>query len=110
MITTAAKAVAAVAPAMATLASNAFKTRRLGDGARIYRAERKLPETPEVRAALVSLLDAGLSVRVFEGDAIWALRLADDGALVWELERHTHVNRAAAKTKYGRPYVGVEVA
>lgn len=115
MLTRTAATIAATASAMAVLASNAFKTRkfagssRLRTSVRLYRAETKLPSTPEVNGAVRALLDAGMSVRVFEGERIYAPTVTAD-TLVWELERRTSVDRSLVTSKYGRPYVTVEVA
>ncbi len=86
-----------VLPALATIAQGAVSTGRTGKQLRLYRPENTLLESSPVVAAIHSLLAAGHSVKVCEGDRIYTPTLSGN-QVVWAF-RTTNKVRATVTVK-----------
>lgn len=81
-----------VLPALSVFTTG--RTARVGKRVRLYQGGSKVTTSPAVQTALVTLLSANASVRVYEGDAIYDLRL-DGSTVVWE-QRSSKKTRSTA--------------
>lgn len=99
---------AAIIAPLATFATGAFKTLRSGNRMRIYRPEVEVQWTPEVNAAVKTLLEAGHAVKIYEKAVIWTPVIVAD-TLVWE-RRDAKVDRSVGEGRFDRAYSCVEVA
>lgn len=85
-------AVTTILPALATLSTGIDRTARVGKRVRLYRPEGALLQSSPVVEAITLLLKQGYSVKVYEGDRIYAPTVSD-GAVVWSF-RTTSKTRA----------------
>lgn len=98
---------ASILAPLSTFCNGAFKTLRHRNRIRIYRPEAAVQWTPEVNAAVKTLLDAGHTVKVYEGSYIWSPVLVA-GTVVWE-RKDSRVDRSAGEGRFDC-YSCVEVA
>lgn len=88
---------------LATIASKATTTfrRKAKDGSQWLHLNldvARIEEYPEVKAAITTLLQSKIGVRVLEGDALWYPRLDDDGSVIWD-DRGACTTRKTATVK-----------
>lgn len=76
-------ALAPVLPALTTFMHGASRVGRAGKRVRMYREESALTTTPAVNAAVKTLLENGITVRVYEKSVIYTPVLVAD-TVVWE--------------------------
>jgi hypothetical protein len=99
---------AAILPSLATFCTGSFKTLRKANRIRIYRPEAVVEWSPEVNAAIKTLLESGHVVKVYEKAFVYCPVLVAD-TVVWE-RKDARVDRSAGEGRFDAAYSCVEVS
>lgn len=100
MRTTTVTALAPLLVPLSTFIVGSTRVGRAGKRVRIYRPETTFVTTPAATAAVKTLLEEGVTVRVYQSEQVLYPALASDGTVVWN---------ASLATSKERDYTCVEV-